>query len=88
MRYHCQRWHSEVATDRDEVVAAVDIEGMRWEAADTGNAPLLEPRTHCREFVHTLQCCCLSVLLMRGIVRTEKARMVDSTDMERTPEVA
>ena len=50
MRCHCQRWHSEVATDRDEVLAAVDIEGMRSEAGDNGSAPLLEPRTHCREF--------------------------------------
>lgn len=54
MRCHCQRWHLEVATDKDEVLAAVYIEGMRSEVGDNGSAPLLEPRTHCREFVRLL----------------------------------
>ena len=88
MRYHFRRCHWQVATGRDEVLAAVGTEDMSWEAGNTGSDPLLELDTHCREFVRLLQCCCLMVPPTRGTVHTEIDRMVDSMGMEHTRAVA
>ena len=88
MRCHCQHWHPQAATGRDEVLAAVGTEDMRWERGDTGSDPLLEPNIHCRLLVCLLKCCCRSALLTWRIVRTEIDRMVDSTGMEHIPAVA
>ena len=88
MRCRYRRCHSQVATDRDEVLAAVGTEGMSWEAGNTGSDPLLEPDTHCREFARLLQCCCLTMWPTRGTVHTEIDRMVDSMGMEHTRAVA
>ena len=88
MHYHCQRWHSQVATGRDEMPAAVGIECMgRW-SGDSGTAQLFEPDTHCLEYVRLLQCWGLSVRLTWDIVHTEIDRKAGNTSMERTRVVA
>ena len=88
MRCHFHHWHSQVATGKDEVLAAVDIEGMRWESGEIGSDPLLEVGTHCRYSAGLLQGCCRLAPLTWRIVHTEIDRMVDSKCMEHTLVVA
>lgn len=82
MHCHCQHWQSQVATGRNEALAAVGTEDMRWESGGTGSDPLFEPGIHCRESVCLLQCCCRSAPLTWQIAHTEIDRMADSMGME------